>query len=350
MGTVVPARLLDTRPDGETVDGEFEAAGKVQAGTFTKVQIAGRGNVPADAVGVELNITSIQNEGRGFATLYPCTATPPTASTLNYTPGVNIANATTVALNSSGEVCVFTSDHLPLRVGRGGLRGSTRDVSSSTARAGLRRDRNRRIHDGPAFLDEPNRRAVRWRGDSALERRNSPGGAHRGTGRGRDRSECHEFRRQVARLGDDLQLCPVRLRDRRRDCTGGCGDRCNQRSAALGQVTHGSCGTSVAVDLSAALSDVTSLVPASVAGISVSLTDGGQVAVAAAAGTAAGQVDVVTSGSGCVAQVCDVAFTLDLGVTTAPLVQMTRGVDSFTQPSPDRLAAAIDLAASEAKL
>ena len=109
VGTVVPARLLDTRPTGETVDGEFEAAGKIAAGTFTKVQIAGRGNVPADAVGVELNITSIQNEGRGFATLYPCTATPPTASTLNYTPGVNIANATTVALNSSGEVCVFTS-------------------------------------------------------------------------------------------------------------------------------------------------------------------------------------------------------------------------------------------------
>ena len=73
------------------------------------MQIAGRGNVPADAVGVELNITAIQNEGRGFATLYPCTATPPTASTLNYMPGVNIANATTVALNSSGEVCVYTS-------------------------------------------------------------------------------------------------------------------------------------------------------------------------------------------------------------------------------------------------
>ncbi len=109
VGTVVPARLLDTRSNGETVDNRFEAAGKVTAGSFIKVQIAGRGNVPADAVGVELNITSIQNEGRGFATLYPCTTTPPTASTLNYTPGVNIANATTVALNTSGEVCVFTS-------------------------------------------------------------------------------------------------------------------------------------------------------------------------------------------------------------------------------------------------
>jgi len=80
----------------------------VQAGTFTKVKIAGRGNVPADAVGVELNVTPIENEGRGFATPYPCTATRPTASTLNYTPGVNIANATIVALNTTGEVCIYT--------------------------------------------------------------------------------------------------------------------------------------------------------------------------------------------------------------------------------------------------
>jgi hypothetical protein len=107
--TVEPARLLDTRSNGETVDGQFAAAGKLGAGQFTRVKIAGRAGVAADAVGVELNITAIQNEGRGFATLYPCTSTPPTASSLNYTPGVNIANATTVVLNSNGEVCIFTS-------------------------------------------------------------------------------------------------------------------------------------------------------------------------------------------------------------------------------------------------
>ncbi len=73
VGTVVPARLLDTRPNGDTIDDQFQGAGKVQADTFTKVKIAGRGNVPDDAVGVEVNITAIQNEGRGFATLYPCT-------------------------------------------------------------------------------------------------------------------------------------------------------------------------------------------------------------------------------------------------------------------------------------
>ena len=102
VGTVVPARLLDTRSKGETVDGRSkvpESPGRnVHEGADRR-----RGEVPADAVGVELNITAIQNEGRGFATLYPCTATPPTASTLNYTPGVNIANATTVALNTQAK-------------------------------------------------------------------------------------------------------------------------------------------------------------------------------------------------------------------------------------------------------
>ena len=107
--TVTPGRVLDTRATGRTVDGQFVGGGKIRAGRFTKVQVAGRAGVASDAVGVEVNITAIQNEGRGFATLYPCSSQPPTASSLNYTPGVNIANATTVALNSNGEVCVFTS-------------------------------------------------------------------------------------------------------------------------------------------------------------------------------------------------------------------------------------------------
>ena len=109
VATVEPGRLLDTRPDGSTIDDKFLGAGKLQGGQFIKVKIAGRGGVATDAVGVEVNITAIQAQGRGFATLYPCTTTPPTASTLNYTPGVNIANATTVALNTNGEVCLFTN-------------------------------------------------------------------------------------------------------------------------------------------------------------------------------------------------------------------------------------------------
>ena len=343
VGTVVPARLLDTRSNGETVDGEFLGAGKVQAGSFTKVEIAGRGNVPVDAVGVELNITAIQNEGRGFATLYPCTAAPPTASTLNYTPGVNIANATTVALDSSGDVCVYTSAtaHYALDVVAYVTAPVTspppplEPVSGVTAIGG----------STMVQLSWTNPTDERFAG-VVIRRSNGatpPGGPTEGQAVAETGANATSF---VDRSLDSATTYSYAL-------FAYATDGATAPAAAATVATNGvqplarsltvRAGTSVAVDLSAALSDVTSLVPASVAGISVSLTDGGQVAVAAAAGTAAGQVDVVTSGSGCVAQVCDVAFTLDLGVTTAPLVQMTRGVDSFTQPSPDRLAAAIDL-------
>ncbi len=43
--TVNPARLLDTRSTGSTIDGLFEGAGKVRAGTFTRVKVAGRAGV-----------------------------------------------------------------------------------------------------------------------------------------------------------------------------------------------------------------------------------------------------------------------------------------------------------------
>lgn len=64
---------------------------------------------PRRPEGIESNNEIITLEDGGFATLYPCTDDPPTASSVNYTPGVNIANATTVALNTNGEVCIFTN-------------------------------------------------------------------------------------------------------------------------------------------------------------------------------------------------------------------------------------------------
>jgi hypothetical protein len=56
--------------------------------------------------------------GRGYVTLFPCSTEVPNASTLNFVPGINSANATTVPLTASGEVCIFTSTstHLLLDV------------------------------------------------------------------------------------------------------------------------------------------------------------------------------------------------------------------------------------------
>jgi hypothetical protein len=106
-----PARLLDTRtgPGIETIDGVGLGAGPVGAGTFVEVQVTGRGGVPADATSVVVNLAVVGPTGKGFATLYPCTSTPPNASSLNYSAGVNIANATLVKLSPTGTACVFSS-------------------------------------------------------------------------------------------------------------------------------------------------------------------------------------------------------------------------------------------------
>lgn len=104
---VSPARFWDTRPES-TFDGDAVGTGRVAGGTTYAVQIAGRGKVPTGAAGVVANLTVVGPDGPGFATLYPCTATPPTASHVNYTPGAVTANNAVVPLDSEGQVCVFT--------------------------------------------------------------------------------------------------------------------------------------------------------------------------------------------------------------------------------------------------
>lgn len=110
VGSVSPARLLDTRPAGESVDGQYVAQGAVSRGEGVRVKVAGRGGVPVGAAGAEVNIAAISPAAVGFATAFPCSATPPNASVLNYTPGVTIANATTVRLSSAGELCLYSSE------------------------------------------------------------------------------------------------------------------------------------------------------------------------------------------------------------------------------------------------
>lgn len=68
--TVDPGRVLDTRPAGNTVDGQTEATGRLAARGIAEVTIAGRAGVPDDAVGASLNLTAINPPGKGFATLY----------------------------------------------------------------------------------------------------------------------------------------------------------------------------------------------------------------------------------------------------------------------------------------
>ncbi|HSB87598.1 MAG TPA: M4 family metallopeptidase, partial [Ilumatobacteraceae bacterium] len=108
--SLVPGRLLDSRPGQNTVDGAFNNIGMRPAGTITAVTVTTRGGVSADATAVVLNVTVTEPQAAGFLTVYPCSPpanTPPNASNLNYTAGTTVANAVISKVGADGQVCIF---------------------------------------------------------------------------------------------------------------------------------------------------------------------------------------------------------------------------------------------------
>jgi hypothetical protein len=93
-----PQRVVDTR-----------TAGPVAAGGILTVAMAGTGQVPADATGVVVSVTATGANADGYLTVFPCGATTPTSSTLNFTAGANVPNLATSGLGTSGALCVFSN-------------------------------------------------------------------------------------------------------------------------------------------------------------------------------------------------------------------------------------------------
>ncbi|MFN0028226.1 MAG: RCC1 domain-containing protein [Acidimicrobiales bacterium] len=107
FGSVVPARLLDSRPGQATVDGNTSVQGIRPAGTTTTLQVGGRGGVPSDASAVALNVTATEGTGLGFVTVWPCGTDRPLASNLNFVAGQTVPNAVIVKVGTSGTVCLY---------------------------------------------------------------------------------------------------------------------------------------------------------------------------------------------------------------------------------------------------
>ena len=98
---VTPFRFADSRITFRST--------KISANVPKRVQIAGVAGVPADATGFSANITTTDETGVGYLTVYNCTAVPPTASTLNFYPNEPVGNAGLFPLGASGEICLFAS-------------------------------------------------------------------------------------------------------------------------------------------------------------------------------------------------------------------------------------------------
>lgn len=116
-----PARLMDTRADGTTIDARFAGDGLTPAGVARSLTVLGRGGVPTtDVAAVVVNIT-VDNSGRsgqGFVTVYPTGVSRPNASSVNYAPGAVVANEIVAQVGQGGTIELYTqaSTHLVVDV------------------------------------------------------------------------------------------------------------------------------------------------------------------------------------------------------------------------------------------
>ncbi len=104
-------RLLETRQGAgfDTIDGVAEGQGLLGAGSTVELQVTGRGGVPADASAVVLNVTVTGGTGLGFVTVFPCGASQPNASNLNFSAGQTVPNLVIAKVGSGGKVCLYTT-------------------------------------------------------------------------------------------------------------------------------------------------------------------------------------------------------------------------------------------------
>ena len=107
--SLVPARLLETRPGLTTVDGQFQGGGVVPRDSTLELTVNGRGGVPADAVAVVLNVTVTEPASSGFVTVFPCGGGRPLASNLNFVPGQTVPNMV-ISKVGAGKVCLYSNE------------------------------------------------------------------------------------------------------------------------------------------------------------------------------------------------------------------------------------------------
>jgi Cysteine-rich secretory protein family len=114
---VTPVRVVDSRENF----GVTAIAGRVR----TRIQIAGRASIPADAKAVSANFTVTATSGSGYLTVWNCSNERPLASTVNFGANETVPNAASVALDSKGGVCVYSPVDTELVVDVNGYYGST---------------------------------------------------------------------------------------------------------------------------------------------------------------------------------------------------------------------------------
>ncbi len=126
LGTLSPARLLDSRP-AATIDGRYSNTLKLRANVVVDLPVSGRASVPASAATAALNLTIVDPTSAGFLTAYPCGTAKPNTSNVNFTAGQTVANLSIVEIGVGGKVCLVSDQpaHLIVDIATFDIGGGT---------------------------------------------------------------------------------------------------------------------------------------------------------------------------------------------------------------------------------
>ena len=110
FNSLAPTRVFDTRSGSGGV--QVAKVGALDgSGVPLRVQVAGTNGVPPlGAAAVMMNVTVDATAAPpvgGYVTAYPCDATPPNSSNINFVNGQTIANSVVAPLSVNGEVCFY---------------------------------------------------------------------------------------------------------------------------------------------------------------------------------------------------------------------------------------------------
>ena len=109
FASIVPARLLETRPGLATIDGQWAGIGPSTGGTLVQLPVADRAGVDVDAAAVVLNVTVVDPTAAGFVTVFPCGTAAPNSSSVNFGAGATVANAVVTKVGQDGLVCLYSN-------------------------------------------------------------------------------------------------------------------------------------------------------------------------------------------------------------------------------------------------
>ena len=112
LAAVVPARIVDTRASGVTVDHLNEASGAVGPGQTLRVPVLGRAGLVVPSSGVSavvLNVTAVAPTASGHARVYPTGEALPNTSNVNFTAGQTIPNLVVAKVGSDGSVSIYNA-------------------------------------------------------------------------------------------------------------------------------------------------------------------------------------------------------------------------------------------------